>query len=49
MIFVRPDRTASSAGSTIFAVSTNHWSVSIGSITTFERSPKGCMIGLDST
>ena len=44
-----PDRTASSAGSTIFAVSTNHWSVSIGSITTFDRSPKGCMIGLDST
>jgi hypothetical protein len=48
MIFVRPSRTASSAGPTIFSVSTNHWSVSIGSITTLERSPKGCMI-LSST
>jgi hypothetical protein len=49
MILTRPVRTASSAGSTILAVSTNHWSVSIGSITTFDRSPKGCMIGFAST
>jgi hypothetical protein len=44
MMVMRPSRTASSAGPTILAVSTNHWSVSIGSITTLERSPKGCMI-----
>ena len=49
MILVRPVRTASSAGLTISALSTNHWSVSIGSITTLERSPKGCMIALAST
>ena len=48
-IAVRPSRTASSAGPTIFAVSTNHWSVSIGSMTTWLRSPKGCMIGFGST
>ena len=33
-------------GPTILAVSTNHWSVSIGSITTFERSPKRLHDGL---
>ena len=36
-------------GPTILAVSTNHWSVSIGSITTFERSPKGLHDRLGST
>ena len=41
--------TASNAGCTILDVSTNHWSVSIGSITTLDRSPKGCMIALLST
>ena len=35
-----------SAGPTILSVSTNHWSVSIGSMTTFERSPMGCDEGL---
>ena len=49
MIRVRPSLTASMAGWTILGVSTNHWSVSIGSITTPERSPKGCMIGFAST
>ena len=39
-----PDRTASIAGLARVAASTYHWSVSIGSITTFERSPNGCMI-----
>ena len=49
MIFTSPSRTASSAGPAIFSASTYHWSVSIGSITTFERSPNGCMIFLFST
>jgi hypothetical protein len=39
----------SNRGLASVSASTNHWSVSIGSITTPERSPKGCMIFLFST
>ena len=49
MILTVPSRTASKAGPTILAVSKPKWSVSMGSITTFDRSPKGCMMGLFST
>ncbi len=42
-------RVASITGLASVAASTYHWSVSIGSITTFERSPNGCMIFLSST
>ena len=44
-----PDRTASIAGLASVSASTYHWSVSIGSITSPERSPNGCMIILSST
>ncbi len=47
--FVRPSRTEAIAGSASVLASANHWSVSIGSMTTPERSPKGCMIFLVST
>jgi hypothetical protein len=33
----------------VVAASTYHWSVNIGSMTTFERSPNGCMIFFSST
>ena len=46
---ISPLRVASIAGLASVAASTYHWSVSIGSITTFERSPNGCMICLSST
>ncbi len=46
---VSPFATASRAGLANVSASTNHWSVSIGSMTTFERSPKGCMMGFAST
>ena len=46
---VRPSRTEAMAGSASVLASANHWSVSIGSMTTCDRSPKGCMIFLAST
>ncbi len=46
---MRPSRTEAIAGSASVFASANHWSVSIGSMTTPERSPKGCMIFLFST
>ena len=46
---MRPSRTAARAGSASVSASTHHWSVSIGSMTTLERSPNGWVIGLAST